>query len=135
MSGLKNPTLLTSPDVSFSGGSTMEIKEDSINVSNGLHLIVTSDPDFQTRRQFTVKTKPPTFDPKTGTYGKDKKSVSFVVPSVDPVSNKLIFNVIRVEREIHPSVDLGVAASMNKMVAQIVTCADFRDFFDFGTLN
>lgn len=132
--GLKTMSLLTGATVSASGGSALAFAEDGVSIQNGLHLMVPADADYQTRRQVTVKNRPPTLNAATGVYGKDKKSVSIAHPLVLP-DGKVVFNTIRIEREIHPLFPAASALELNKLGAQVLTDSDATDFWANGSLS
>jgi hypothetical protein len=132
--GLKNMSLLAAATVSATGGTALVFADDGVTISNGLHLIVPADADYQTRRQATVKYRPPTLDPKTGVYGKDKKSISLAVPLVLS-SGQVVFNTIRLEREVHPSMTAAAADELCKLGAQLLTDADVANFWAAGSLS
>jgi hypothetical protein len=132
--GLKTMSLLTGATVSASGGTALAFLDDGISIQNGLHMVVPSDTDYQTRRQATAKVKQPILDPKTGAYGKDRKTISLTFPMVLP-DGKVIFNVIRVEREVHPSFSAANALELNKLGAQLLIDSDCADFWAAGTLG
>lgn len=132
--GLRTMSLLASATVTASGGTALAFLDDGVSISNGIHLVVPADADYQTRRQVTAKVKQPTLDTKTGVYGKDKKTISLTLPQVLP-DGKVIFNVIRVEREVHPSLSAASALELNKLGAQLLVDTDCADFWAAGTLG
>jgi hypothetical protein len=132
--GLKIMSLLASATVAASGGSALAFATDGVSIANGLHLMVPADADYQTRRQVTVKNRPPAFDQKTSSYGKDKKTMSLTLPLV-LVDGRVVFNVIRVEREVHPTLTAAAALELNKLAAQLLTDADTTDFWANGSLE
>lgn len=132
--GLKNMSLATGATISATGGTAVAFSDDGVSIQNGLHLVVPNDSDYQTRRQATVKYRPPTLDAKTGVYGKDKKSISLALPVVLP-SGQVVFNTIRVEREVHPSLSAANATDLNKLGAQLLTDADTDAFWAAGALS
>lgn len=132
--GLKTMSLLAGATVSATGGTALAFAEDGQTIQNGVHLIVPADADYQTRRQVTAKYRPPTLDPKTGAYSKDKKSISLALPLV--LSNgQVVFNTIRIEREVHPSLSAANALELCKLGAQILTDSDTTDFWATGALS
>lgn len=131
---LKDMSLLAGATVSASGGTALVFSDDGVSISNGLHLIVPADADYQTRRQATVKYRPPTLDPKTGVYGKDKKSISLALPMVLS-TGQVVFNTIRIEREVHPSLAAATADELCKLGAQLLTDADVANFWGSGSLS
>lgn len=132
--GLKTMSLLATATVSASGGTALAFADDGLSIQNGVHLVVPADTDYQTRRQVTAKVKQPTIDSKTGVYGKDRKTISLTLPMV-LADGKVVFNVIRVEREVHPSLPAASALELNKLGAQLLTDGDTTDFWAAGTLG
>lgn len=132
--GLKTTSILSGATVSATGGTALVFADDGMTIQNGVHLIVPADADYQTRRQATVKYRPPTLDTKTGAYGKDKKSISFAVPQV-LADGKVVFNTIRIEREVHPSFSAASALDLNVLGAQLLTDADAVAFWATGSLT
>lgn len=132
--GLKTMSLLASATVSATGGSALAFASDGVSIPNGTHLIVTADTDYQTRRQVTAKYRPPTLDTKTGVYGKDKKSLTLVKPLV--LSNgTVVFNTLRIEREMHPSVVDADCVELNKLGAQMLFDSDTTAFWATGAVD
>lgn len=132
--GLKSMSLLAAATVSASGGTALVFSDDGVTVPNGLHLIVPADADYQTRRQATVKYRPPTLDAKTGQYGKDKKSICLARPKVLS-DGKVIFETFRIEREVHPSTSAADVAELNKLGAQLAVDSDTDGFWVSGSLS
>lgn len=131
---LKNMSLLTGATIAATGGSALAFADDGISITNGVHLVVPSDTDYQTRRQATFKYRPPTLDAKTNVYGKDKKSVSIVDPIVLP-SGQIVFNSVRIEREVHPSYPAADCIELNKLAAQVFVDSDLDNFWAVGSLT
>lgn len=132
--GLKTMSLLSGATVSASGGSALAFADDGQTIANGVHLIVPADADYQTRRQVTAKYKQPYLNPTTGEYGKDKKTISLALPQV-LANGKVVFNVIRVEREVHPSLAAATCTELNKLAAQMLTDTDTDAFWATGSLT
>lgn len=132
--GLKNMSLQSGATSSVSGGSAQVFADDGVTIQNGLHLIVPADTDYQTRRSATIKYRPPTVDPKTGSYSKDKKSISYTLPQV-LTNGTVVFNVIRIEREVHPSLSAANAAELNNIAAQLLYDSDTSAFWASGSLT
>lgn len=130
--GLKDMTLTQNPTIVVSGGQPVVFAEDGMTVANGLHLIVPADADYQTRRMATVKYRPPTLDPKTGVYGKDKKSISFVQPLVLP-SGVVVFNTVRMEREVHPLLPTADATNLLYIGSQMMFASVASAFWATGS--
>lgn len=131
---LKNMALVTGATISVSGGSALTFADNGVSVPNGLQLVVPADADYQTRRVSTAKYRPPTLDPKTNVYGKDKKSITYVKPIVLS-TGQVVFNTIRIEREVHPSVSAADCTDMNKVGAQMLIDSDLDGFWATGSLS
>jgi len=132
--GLKNMTLSAGVTLTPSGGTNQVFADDGITIQNGVHLIVPADTDYETRRQATAKYRPPAYNANDGSYGKDKKSISYAVPIV-LASGKVVFNTIRVEREVHPELSASDAAEMLKIGAQLLDHSDTSAFWSTGSLS
>lgn len=132
--GLKTMSLLSAATVAASGGSALVFADDGVTIPNGVHLIVPADSDYQTRRQVTVKYRPPTLDAKTGAYGKDKKSITLVLPQVLSTGT-VVFNTVRIEREVHPSLAAATCVELNKLGAQLLSDTDLDAFWATGSLT
>lgn len=132
--GLKNMSLLASATVSATGGTAQVFADDGQTIPNGVHLVVPADTDYQTRRQATCKYRPPTLDAKTGVYGKDKKSISYALPVVLS-TGQVVFNTIRIEREVHPSLAAATCVELNKIGAQLLVDTDTDAFWATGSIS
>lgn len=133
--GLKTMSLIAAPtSITPAGGTALVFAEDGVTISNGLHLIVPADADYQTRRVVTIKNRPPTLDPKTGSYSKDKKSMCLALPII-LADGRVVFNTIRIEREVHPSLSAANALEMNNLGAQMLVDADVATFWATGSLS
>lgn len=132
--GLKNMSLLASATVAATGGTAQVFAENGVTIANGVQLIVPADTDYQTRRSVTAKVRQPTINSKTGVYGKDKKSVSYTKPLV-LTDGTVVFNVIRIEREVHPSLSAADCVELNKIGAQLLVDSDTDAFWATGATN
>lgn len=132
--GLKTMSLLAGATVSSSGGTALVFADDGQTIQNGVHLIVPADADYQTRRQVTAKYRPPTLNATTGVYSKDKKSISLALPLV-LADGRVVFNTIRIEREVHPSLPAVTAEELCKLGAQLLVDADVASFWATGSLS
>lgn len=132
---LQNAAIATgATSVAVTGGSQITFSPDGQAVVNGIHLVVTADVDFRTRRNLTVKQKSPTLNTSTGEYSKDRKSLTYVVPKILE-NGKTVFNLIRIEREVHPESSAADAFELNMVGAQLVSDPDFDGFWATGTLS
>lgn len=114
------------------GGTDISLTPDGQTVANGVHLAVAADTDFRTRRNMTIKNKVPALSPD-GTYSKEKKTVTFVAPKI-LADGSTVFNLIRIEREVHPESTAAEAFELSMVGAQILSDADFTSFWASGSL-
>lgn len=131
---LKNMSILDGATIAASAGTALVFADDGVTIANGVHLIVPADADYQTRRSLTVKYRPSTIDPKTNSYGKDKKSMTLAEPVV-LTDGRVVFNTLRIEREMHPSVSAANCVNFNKIGAQLLTDTDTDSFWANGSLT
>lgn len=131
--GLKTMSLLSGATLSVAGGTAVAFSDDGVSVQNGVHLVVPGDSSYTTRRTATAKYRPPAVD-STGVYSKDKKTISIVKPMV-LASGKVVHNVIRIEREVHPELSAADAADLNKIAAQLLFDTDLDAFWSSGSLS
>lgn len=133
--GLKTMSLIANPtSIAPVGGTALVFAEDSVTISNGLHLIVPADADYQTRRTVTVKSRPATLDAKTGSYSKDKKSICLAQPKI-LADGRVVFCTIRLEREVHPSMTAAEMLELNNLGSQLLVDADVAGFWANGGLS
>jgi hypothetical protein len=131
--GLKTMSLLSGSTVSATGGSAVVFADDGVTIPNGVHLVVPGDTDYATRRSATAKYRPPVLN-TAGEYTKDKKYISITRP-LTLASGKVVNNVLRVEREVHPELSAADAADLNKIAAQLLFDADLDAFWAAGSLS
>lgn len=131
--GLKSMSLTAGATLSVTGGTPLAFATDGVAIQNGLHLIVPAD-SFAVRRQATCKYRAAVLDVKTGKYGKDKKSISLSVP-VTLGDGSVVFNTIRIEREMYPLEAAATAVELNKLGAQLLIDADTDSFWASGSLE
>lgn len=118
-------------NVTTSGGDPdMTFKSDGQTIPNGIHTVCVSD-DYADRRQITAKVRLATVDPKTGTYSKDKRSVSIAMPT-ELSDGRIIFNTVRIETEVHPSAHSS-GALLRSFALQVLSATDTQDFWDYGS--
>lgn len=132
--GLETMSLLTGATLSASGGTALVFAKDGQTIQNGLHLIVPADADYQTRRSATVKYRPPTLNAKTGAYGKDKKSICYAQPIL-LTDGSVVFNTLRLEREVHPLTSAAAALDLVIVGAQMCFDADVTAYWATGSMT
>lgn len=131
---LKTMTLLSGASLAATGGTAITLSDDGVSVQGGLHLIVNEDTDAMARRTVTVKNRPASYDPRTKTWSKVKQSMVFAKP-MTLADGSVVFNTIRLEREVHPSVQQADAFAFNVIGAQLLFDADVCPFWHTGSLS
>lgn len=130
---LKNMSLLSGATVTASGGTALAFVDTGVTIPNGLALVVPTDTNYALRRSVTARTRAPQLD-KLGVWGKDKKYMSFTVPK-QLASGKIVPNVIRVERDIHPETTAAEANELLLVAAQLCIDLDTANFWGVGSLS
>lgn len=114
------------------GGSDVTFTPDGVSVPNGIHVADAAQTDFRIRRNMTIKNKIPTLN-GNGVYSKDKKSITFVAPKL-LASGETVFNLIRIEREVHPESSAAEALDLCMIGAQLLSDTDFSAFWSSGSM-
>jgi hypothetical protein len=128
-----NMTLKTGGTSSVTGGTDMVFAPDGQTIQNGIHLVVPATADYRVREQATLKYRAPALD-SNGEYTKDKKTMSITIPMVT-AAGKVVFNVFRLEREVHPEFSAANALNLNQLAAQALYDTDLTSFWAAGSLS
>lgn len=131
--GIKSMTLKTGATMAPTGGTDIVFADDGQTIQNGVHLVVPATTDYRVRQSSTAKYRAPSLA-ADGTYNKDKKSMTYVVPFVT-AAGKVVFNTIRVEREVHPEFSAANALDLNIIGSQMLTDSDCTAFWASGSLS
>lgn len=131
--GIKTMSLLSGATLSATGGTALAFTDDGVAINGGVHLVVPATADYRVRESATVKYRAPVLQ-ADGTYLRDKKSISFNVPQI-LANGKIVNNVIRVEREVHPELSAANATALNKIAAQLLFDTDLDNFWAAGSLS
>lgn len=130
--GLQNMQILTGATLSATGGTAVSYTPDGKTIVNGLHLIDATVTDFRTRPRVTAKTKDPVLM-QDGSYTKDKRSITLVEPFIAADGNTY-FNLIRIEREVHPETLAADSLDILKKGGQFCFDTDLTAFWASGSL-
>lgn len=131
--GIKTMSIPTGATLSATGGTAKVFADDGVTIQNGVHLTVPATTDYRVRESATFKYRPPALL-TDGSYTRDKKSVSFNIPQL-LANGKIVNNVVRIEREVHPELSAANATDLNKMAAQMLFDADTDNFWAAGSLS
>jgi len=118
--------------ITVTAGTDQTFTNDGATIANGVHLVDAGQADYRIRRSLTFKVKQPTYGAVSG-YSKDRKGVTLTSPKI-LTDGTTVFNLIRIEREIHPESTAAEMADLNRVGAQLLSDADFDSFWSVGSL-
>jgi hypothetical protein len=125
-------TLLDGGTSSTTGGSAQVMSESGKKLNQGKVLVDTSVTDFFSRPELQLVSRMPTEQPD-GTWSKKKTSVRYVVPFTTDAGD-IVYNLVRVETEVHPDAAASVEADLREKGAQIAIDSELDDFYATGSL-
>jgi hypothetical protein len=114
------------------GGSDQTFTPDGQTVANGVHVHDAAQADFRVRDNITFKNKNPTLN-GDGTYSKAKRSALLVMPRL-LASGLVVFNLARLELEVHPEMVAAVELDLRMKAAQLFGDTDLTLFWSTGTV-
>jgi hypothetical protein len=114
------------------GGAAATLTEDGVSVPNGKHVADAGNADFLTRLNATFRNRPPALQ-ADGTWSKAKRSAMIVQPK-ELADGSYVFNLVRIEFEIHPESTAAEKATLRYNGSQLLTDADVDDFINNGSL-
>jgi hypothetical protein len=114
------------------GGSAVTLEEDGVTVANGKHVADSGNADFLTRLNATFRNRPPALQ-ADGSWSKAKRSAMIVQPK-ELADGSYVFNLVRVELEIHPESTATEVQTLRYNGSQLLTDADVDDFISTGSL-
>lgn len=114
------------------GGSDLTLTPTSQTVANGIQVANAAATDFRVRQNAVFKVKNPTLN-GAGVYSKDKKSVVYVAPKI-LADGSVVFNLIRIEREVHPESTAAEALDLCMVGAQLLGDTDYTAFWSAGSV-
>jgi hypothetical protein len=115
------------------GGADLAFTPNGQPISSGIQVHVATDTDFRTRRHATFRSKQPQLL-GNGMYSKSKQSCTFVQPKI-LADGSTVFNLVRVEVELHPESSVSEGAELRYIGGQLLTDSDFANFWQSGSLG
>jgi hypothetical protein len=116
------------------GGTPMALSSDGVEVKNGIHVADMDEANFIIRTNMTCKTRNPQLL-SDGSYSKSKRTVTIVVPDDLGADNGgVVFNLVRIEIEIHPKSTVSEAVNIHMLGAQVLTDSDLDNYRLNGSL-
>lgn len=116
------------------GGTDVTYSSDGTPVVNGTSVINAANTDYRTRESIVVRNRKPTYEAKTKSFTKDKKTVTFQQPKI-LADGSVVANLIRIEREVHPESTAAEAAELNCQGAQLLFDSDMASFWSVGSVD
>jgi hypothetical protein len=114
------------------GGTAMTLSSDGVEVKNGVHVADMGEADFTLRTNCTFRTRNPVRD-SNGGYTKAKRYSTIVVP-FELDDGEIVFNLVRIEIEVHPKTPVADQTNLHMLGAQVFTDSDLANFRLNGSL-
>jgi hypothetical protein len=130
---LKGAIIQETGTVATTGGTPITYSEGGKVVSGGVQLQNNAIGDFRVRPTIIARYREPKLQ-SDGTYSKGKHSLVFKFPKILE-SGATVFNIMRLEREVHPESSTAEALELNIQGAQAQVDADFTQFWAVGSLS
>jgi hypothetical protein len=128
---LENIGLLTGGTIDVTGGTAQSFSPDGVDIVNGIHLADAAETDYALRESLTFRTRNPQL--VNGVYGKAKRWATYTSPMVTAAGTN-VFNVCRIELEVHPELSLVDEVIFREKAAQLLFDADADAFWSSGSL-
>lgn len=114
------------------GGTDITFSLTGERVANGIVTANMAETDFFAREKLTATSKMPILL-SDGDYSKMRTQVRIVRPKV-LASGKVVYNVVKIEMEIHPTTPTEVA-NLKGLACGVLSDSDFTSFWEAGNLN
>lgn len=119
--------------MSVTGGTDVTFVPDGQTIPNGNHVVDQSISDIRVQANITVKNRPASYDAKTGKFQKEKITITLVDPA--PLANgDMSYDLVRIEREVHPERKSAIAGRLNSYGAQLLTDTDLANLWNVGSV-
>jgi hypothetical protein len=103
------------------------------SVANGVVLANGAESDFFAREKMYATSRMPVLG-SDGEFTKQKSSLRIVRPSV-LASGKVVYNLIRIEIEVHPEDGATEVANLRALGLSALNSSDFDEFFEAGAID
>jgi hypothetical protein len=118
---------------SATGGTSKTYAIDGKPVVGGVHVADASVADFRVRPNATFRNREPKYNSALKKFSKDKKGVTLVIPKL-LADGSTEYNLIRIEREVHPESTAAEALELNIQGAQLLFDSEVAAFWASGSL-
>lgn len=130
--GLSSFTISAGGTNSVAGGTPTTYTADGKSVNGGIHVSDGSQPDFRVRPNITFQNREPKYNSATMRFSKDKKKVTLVRPII-LADGSVEYNLLRLEREVHPATTAAAALELNIQGAQLLFDSETAAFWSAGS--
>jgi len=124
---LNNSTAQAAP----TGGTSVTLTENGVQVPNGKSVADASNTNFLTRLYAVFRNKPPAKQPDK-TYSKGKRTGTVTQPKL-LANGDYVNNLVRIELEVHPESTATEVVTLMYNGSQLLTDADFSEFWKSGS--
>lgn len=117
---------------SATGGTSKTYADDGKPVAGGKHVSDASVTDFRVRPNITFQNREPKYNSVLKRFSKDKKKATLVIPKI-LADGSVEYNLIRIEREVHPESTAAEALELNIQGAQLLFDSELAAFWASGS--
>lgn len=118
---------------SATGGTSKTYTIDGKPIVGGVHVQDASVTDFRVRPNATFRNREPKYNSALKKFSKDKKTVTLVIPKI-LADGSVEYNLIRIEREVHPESTAAEALELNTQGAQLLFDSEVAAFWASGSI-
>lgn len=129
---LSSFALLAGGTNSATGGTSKTYANDGKPVAGGIHVSDASQTDFRIRPNITFRNREPKYNSVTKKFSKDKKQAVLVIPKL-LADGSVEYNLIRIEREVHPESTAAEMLELNVQGAQLLFDSEVSAFWTVGS--
>jgi hypothetical protein len=115
------------------GGSAITFDSTGETVANGVVCHNSAESDFFAREKLYATSRMPSLG-SDGEYSKLKSSLRIVRPST-LASGKVVYNLIRIEVEVHPEDGATEVANLRTLGLAALNSSSLDDFFESGSIR
>lgn len=117
----------------LTGGTSLTFVLTGEQLASGVVLANLTETDFFAREKVYATSRIPSLQ-GDGEYSKQKSSIRVVRPQV-LASGKTVYNLVRVEVEVHPEAPAGTTANLRSLGIAALASSDANDFWEAGSLQ
>lgn len=115
------------------GGTAVDLALSPVPVQNGLQLIFADDVGTTNRRSVTFRSKPATYDPKTKTWSKQKRSISLSEPRTNEITGAMQSAALRIELDVPADFTIEKCEEFLTFGLQMINRNEVYQFWTIGS--